>query len=106
MRLQIVTRNLPSSHALRSYISNRLSHTVDHLSHRIRSVTVRLKDTNGPRGGIDKLCTMHVELHPSGTVTIHDRDEDYYRLIDKSSKKLKRAMGRFVARRVAKRSRR
>ena len=48
--------------ALREYAARRLSLAIKRFSHRIRHVTVRLADENGPRRGIDSRCSIAAEL--------------------------------------------
>ena len=45
---------------LREYAAHRLSFAIRRFEHRIRHVTVRLVDLNGPRRGVDSRCSMTV----------------------------------------------
>ena len=44
--------------ALREYALRRLSFAVRRFKHRVRHVTVRLVDENGPRHGVDSRCSI------------------------------------------------
>lgn len=48
--------------ALREYATRRLSFALRRFEQRVRRITVRLVDQNGPRRGIDSRCSMIVEL--------------------------------------------
>lgn len=44
--------------AVRAYAVRRLSFAIGRFRHRVRSVTVRLVDENGPRRGVDSRCAI------------------------------------------------
>jgi putative sigma-54 modulation protein len=48
--------------SLRDYAARRLSFALRRFEHRIRHITVRLVDLNGPRRGVDSRCSMTVDL--------------------------------------------
>ena len=48
--------------ALREYAERRLSFALRRFTHRIRRVTLRLIDVNGPRRGVDSRCSITVDL--------------------------------------------
>ena len=54
----------------RAYIRRRLGEKLGKYASSIERVTVRVRDVNGPRGGIDVLCRIKVVLsgHPSVVV--------------------------------------
>jgi hypothetical protein len=54
-------------------------------------------DVNGPRGGIDKRCWIHLELGGKG-LTIEEVDADLYVAIDRASERAGRATERAIAR--------
>jgi hypothetical protein len=47
---------------LRAYAVHRLSFALRRFQHRVRHVTVRLVDLNGPRRGVDSRCSMMVDF--------------------------------------------
>lgn len=53
---------------LRAYIVRRLSFALRRFSHRVRRVTVRLNDLNGPKGGVDSRCSMIVDFVGGGRI--------------------------------------
>ena len=48
--------------ALRESAARRLTFAVGRFRHRIRRITVRLVDQNGPRRGVDSRCSITAEL--------------------------------------------
>jgi putative sigma-54 modulation protein len=47
---------------LREYAVHRLSFALHRFERRIRHITVRIGDVNGPRRGVDARCSMSVDL--------------------------------------------
>lgn len=98
MRVDVRFRGLTASGALRQHTLDRLRRRLRHHSAELSHVTVRFGDVNGPRGGIDKRCT--VCLHgPGGYVARVDKRRDcFYAALDaasdSSAKALRRRGGR------------
>lgn len=42
----------------------------DRLNHFIREAQLTLRDTNGPKGGVDKLCTIQLKFFPRGLAVV------------------------------------
>ncbi len=61
MEVIVETRH-PEGHALRSVAERRLRFVLRRLAWRIPRVTLRLADTNGPRGGEDKEVQVTLQL--------------------------------------------
>lgn len=55
-----------TTEALRKYALRRLSFAVKRFEHRVRQVTVRLVDENGPRRGVDSRCSITADLVDGG----------------------------------------
>ena len=62
-------------------------------------VEVKLKDINGPRGGVDKMCDVVVNLLPRGEVRVSKSDLDLYAAISFAADAVKNATGREVDKR-------
>lgn len=65
------------------HVQRRLSFALARLADHIRTVSVQLRDINGPRGGVDKSCTVRVQLAQAPSVIIKDIDDDAVTLIDR-----------------------
>lgn len=63
-------RRSDTTEALREYAVHRLSFAVRRFTHRVRHVTVRLADENGPRRGIDSRCTITADLVDGGQLFV------------------------------------
>lgn len=51
-----------TTEALREHAIRRLSFAVRRFKHRVRHLTVRLIDENGPRRGVDSRCSISADL--------------------------------------------
>lgn len=65
----------------------------------IERVTVRMTDTNGPRGGVDHVCQVKVVLSGLPSVVVERRDASPHAAIDLAL----RATGQAVRRRLSRR---
>jgi hypothetical protein len=75
----------------------RLEFALGRFGGRIRSVTVRLGDVNGPRGGVDKRCLVTIRLDASKRlVVIEDADADAVVAIDRAADRASRAVARVL----------
>lgn len=64
---------------------------------RVRSVSIRVADINGPRGGIDKVCRATVHLAaPKRSLVIEDTDADAAVAIDRVADRTARTVARAV----------
>jgi putative sigma-54 modulation protein len=55
---------------LREYAVQRLSFALRRFDRRIRHITVRIADVNGPRRGVDSRCSMSVDLIDGGQIFV------------------------------------
>jgi ribosome-associated translation inhibitor RaiA len=65
----------------------------------VTAAVVRLRDVNGPRGGVDKACRIVVRLRDRGTSFVEAIDRDLYAAIDAAAAKLGRSVRRRSRRR-------
>ena len=65
----------------------------------IERVTVRARDANGPRGGVDKECTVKVVLSGLPSVIVRRRHATLHVALDEALHAVEQAMRRSVRRR-------
>jgi len=99
MRIHVRSRGFELTDALRAHAERRLLFAVGRFGRRLQSVTVRIDDVNGPRGGADKRCQILARLTPWGDVRVEERDGDLYAAIDRATDRLDRAVARAMERR-------
>ena len=62
------------SRKIRRLVDRRVAFELSRFGRQVRAVTVNLEDLNGPRGGIDKRCSMQADLAPGDTVRVEKTD--------------------------------
>ena len=99
MRVDIKTNGIDLTDGLREHTERRLEFALDRAHHDISSVTVRLSDINGPRGGFDKRCQIQIPLPHHRGVVIEETDADLYVAIDRAASRAGNTLGRQLSRR-------
>ena len=84
------------STAIDSILRDEIQSSLGRFADDIVSVDVFLKDTNGPRGGIDKQVLVRVQLRGRQQITLQTTREDLYAAIRVSSKRARRAVRRSL----------
>ena len=85
MRVDIKTSGLDLTEGLREHTERRLGFALDRAHHDVNTITVRLSDINGPRGGADKRCQIQIPLPRHNGVVIEETDADLYVAIDRAA---------------------
>ena len=98
MQIGIQTRGFDLTPALRAYCERRMRFALGSSSGKVRSVLIRLTDENGPKGGIDKRCSIRVVLHEAPIVVIVQDESDVYVAIDRAADRIARAISRRLDR--------
>ncbi len=89
------TAGLPRS--LAQLARHRLEFALGRFGTHVRSVTVRLADLNGPRGGVDKHCLVEIRLNsPRRAIVIEDTDVDAEVAIGRVAERAARVVARAV----------
>lgn len=97
MQFTISSRNTTLTQPIREHIKDRLFAALDQHAGRIRRVNVMLEDVNGPRGGEDQVCRVAVQLNNGRTLHHERRGIDLYANVSLVADKVKRRVGRQIA---------
>ncbi|MGE5651804.1 MAG: HPF/RaiA family ribosome-associated protein, partial [Bacillota bacterium] len=84
--------------SLRDHLARRLRFAFISLQNKIQSISVRLRDLNGPKGGRDMLCQVAVVIPGRPTVLIKDVQEDMYAAIDSAFKRASYRASQMITR--------
>ncbi|WP_136419700.1 MULTISPECIES: HPF/RaiA family ribosome-associated protein [Oxalobacteraceae] len=84
MRVDVRAQGFELTNALAEHAQRRLHFALKHAADQVQQVTVRLADINGPRGGIDKRCTVHLVLNGMPDVVAEDTEADMYIAINRA----------------------
>ena len=98
MHMTIASRNSTLTQAIRQHIQDHLTAALDQHASRVEHISVTLEDVNGPRGGEDQLCRVAVQLKTGQTLHHERRGLDLYANVSLIADKVKRRVGREIAR--------
>jgi ribosomal subunit interface protein len=98
MNIRIVVKRVAEKTALREYVEEKITASLQRFQDRIHSVTVRLEDVNGPqKQGLDKECRVEARLVPSGEIVVKECAEDMQVAFLTGLDRLKAAISRKTA---------
>jgi ribosome-associated translation inhibitor RaiA len=98
-RIELVVRgDNEVAEALHAYAMRRMSFAVRRFAHRVRRVTVRLTDENGPRGGVDSRCAITAELSGRAPLFVEATAAWPFAAITDAAARLNEALRRHVER--------
>jgi putative sigma-54 modulation protein len=83
MKVEIHAAHIDLTDALRAHVERRLDLALGRFAKHIRSVTVRLSDTHGPRGGSDMRCGLAVGMRRA--VRVEETDTDILTAVDRAA---------------------
>lgn len=98
MIIDIQAQGFTVTPALADHVRRRLAFALGRHSDRMQRVSVRVRDENGPRGGVDKLCRIRVHLVGAPAAVIEDLGADLYAVIDRASDRVGRVVVRNLDR--------
>ncbi len=99
MNIAIQSRDFGLTGALERHVRAKLRLALEKCDYGIKFVHVRLGDVNGPRGGEDKYCSVHIGLANLTDVVVKDRDIDMYAAISRAADRAGGALKRRLAKR-------
>jgi ribosome-associated translation inhibitor RaiA len=83
----------------RALIRKKLGTKLGTFATSIERVTVRMTDANGPRGGVDHVCSVKVVLSGLPSVVVERRDASPHAAIDLALRATEQAVRRSLSRR-------
>lgn len=98
MSAHIRTEGVKLSPAERTYLRRRLGMRLGKFSSSIERLTVRIRDINGPRGGVDTICRIKAVLNGQPSVIVESRADSHHiainRALDQAQRTLRRTLDR------------
>lgn len=94
MRTAICALNFSLTQAIKNHVRRCLKLAMGPTRQQAGDVVVRVWDTNGDRGGVDKACRIALYSRTLGNACIEAVDRDLYRAVHKASTKLREALRR------------
>jgi putative sigma-54 modulation protein len=98
MRMTLRTVGVELSDRLRGYVERRLMFALGRFGRRVTTVSVWINDENGPKGGVDKKCTIAARLKGAGVVRVEEIGAELCPVVDCAAGRLDRAVSRRIER--------
>lgn len=98
MQVKIRCHGIESSEELKEQVMRRTGFSLTRFAKNIVTVTVRLSDINGPRGGQDKQCRILVKIADGSLIEIEALDANVFVAIARASERASRAVSRHLSR--------
>ena len=98
MNITIRFLSMHTSIALRDHARGRVESHLGRLAQAITHVVVRVRDINGPTGGVDKVCSVTVRGSKLGLLTVEELSSDPYAAVDAALARMSSAVARGIER--------
>jgi putative sigma-54 modulation protein len=89
----------PVGAADRDYLRRKLGMKLGKFARAIERVSVRVRDVNGPRGGVDKLCRIKVVLSGAPSVVVNEQHASLRAAMDRALGRTEISVRRTIERR-------
>jgi putative sigma-54 modulation protein len=96
MNITTTTQGFESNSSIDAFVRNRLHVALKRLCAYVVAIDVFARDTNGPKGGIDKQVLIRVQLPGRQVLVVETAHENLYAAIEKGAKRTKRAVRRSL----------
>lgn len=94
MTIHIQAHGFALTDPLEEFTLNRIRQGLGARLNNIVNVRVGLSDINGPKGGEDKRCKVHISLPQQRDVVVEDTQTDMYQAIGNAMHRAKRTLNR------------
>jgi ribosome-associated translation inhibitor RaiA len=98
MEIRLFDGSIKTSQAQHDYVMTVVGAAAGRLRDATCTVDVRLTDVNGPKGGIDKQCSIVVTPPGLATLRVEEQAGDYYAAINAAAATLKKSLARSLER--------
>jgi len=105
VKTYIQARGFELTQALESFVLDRVEPILQDHPEGVCYLGVRLSDINGPRGGADKCCRVHIAVPQQRDLFVQDIQPNMYDAIDNAIRRAARSLRRKLARRRDRRQR-
>lgn len=98
MHLDIQARSFNLTLSLNNYLHKRIRTSISPRAEYIRRINVRLSDINGPHGGVDKRCQLHLIMPHLADIVIEETQDNLYSAIDTAVARTREVLDRKLTR--------
>ncbi len=104
MNLTIQLPHAEDSASVREHADRALRFAFTRFTDAITGIRLRLVDENGPRGGVDQRCRVHVALRSGGTIRVEgtgiDAPSAIYHVVARAERTIARRLSRARSERI------
>ncbi len=103
MNIVVSFHDRPPSESLAWVARRAVANALDRFASRIRSITVKIRDENGAKGGIDQRCSLAVDVVAGAPIHLHATDASaesaVHRLAHRAARVVRETFARAAKRR-------
>jgi putative sigma-54 modulation protein len=103
MNVQIETSQLKLSRNDRSEMSSHVIGTLSRFSLQIQHMQLTLKDVNGAKGGIDKICTLSTTFVHGGKIIVTEKAGNIYQALSRALRVMRNRVSQQLGRKQSQR---
>mgnify|MGYP000663423312 CR=1 FL=1 len=103
MKVLIHSSNVTLSKKARQFIQRKISSTLQRFDSGVKQVDLYLKDVNGPKGGIDKECTINIQADDRKQVVVSGKAGSIFSVVKQCAVKAKLLLAKRTKRKTAQR---
>ncbi|MFQ3325309.1 MAG: putative sigma-54 modulation protein [Pseudomonadales bacterium] len=96
MKIDIQAGSLSLNEDVRNSLKQRVLKRLKRFQDSIHSINLYFKDINGPKGGIDKECTVTLRVNNLEEVVISSKADSLVNAVDRSTERAKSLLARRV----------
>jgi ribosome-associated translation inhibitor RaiA len=89
MELSIRTRSVELTDEIRDLVTRRIELALDTFEDRIKSCLVYLMDLNGPKGGVDKICQIDIQVQGVGDLVVREAGSTVAAALSRATRRAK-----------------
>ncbi len=101
MNIRVLDGSIKTSEAQNEYIMTKVGAAIARLKDTTCTIDVRLTDLNGPKGGVDKQCSIVLTPPGGSTIRVEEQASEYYVAIDAAAAAIKKSLARALERNKA-----
>lgn len=94
MKVLIHSSNVPLSERARRFIQEKVSFRLKRFDNSVDKVDLYLKDVNGPKGGLDKECTLSIKPSDSKAIVVSSKANSIFLVVRQCAVKAKLALSK------------
>lgn len=98
MTVNVRLRDIEDAETLKGNIERRVGFATDRFGERLTEVHVVVSDINGPRGGIDKHCSIRGVLEGGRSITVEERGANAIAVVNRAVRRLGSSASRTLVR--------